>query len=116
MPWDLSKCQWGHPADFTNQDAAQAVADADFNHSVYVNTSQAGQTRQAYTYVVVRGYRICVVGHIHPQHNQPPEAGNAFIPGWMDWAMPTPTPSVVVIAGLPDQGHFPGDNRYPHPV
>ncbi|HEY9029734.1 MAG TPA: hypothetical protein VIM93_00085 [Kangiella sp.] len=116
MPWDQNKCLWGYPPHFTNQDAAQAVALADFNNAVFVNTSQAGQTRQAYTYVVMQGYRICVVGHIHPQANQPPKPGNAFIPGWLDWAMPTPTPSAAVIAGLPDGGNFPGDNRYPHRV
>lgn len=116
MPWDQNKCKWGYPANFTDQDAAQAVADADFTKSVFVNTSEAGQTRQAYTYVVVQGYRICVVGHIHPQKNKPPKAGNAFIPGWMNWSMLTPSPSVAVIDGLSDGGQFPGDDRYPHPV
>lgn len=117
MPWDMHKCLWGVPEDFTDQDAASAVAAADFSQSVYVNTSaEKGKTRQAYTYVMVRDYRVCVVGHIHPQRNGPVKAGNAFIPGWQDWFMETPANAVVVISNLQDGGAFPGDNRYPHPA
>jgi hypothetical protein len=117
MPWDMNKCRWGVPIPFTNVDAANAVAGANFTASVYVNTSaKDGKTRQAFTYVEVRGYRICVVGHIHPQPSGPPVAGNAYIPGWMAWETTTPLAAVTVINGLPDGGTFPGDNRYPHPV
>jgi hypothetical protein len=116
MPWDMTKCKWGVPAPFTNADATNAVNGADFANAVYVNTSaQAGQTRQAYTYVVVNGYRICVVGHIHVNPPGPPTAGNCFIPGWSNWQMNTPAAAVTAIAALPDSGTFPEDDRYPHP-
>ncbi len=117
-PWNPDKCKWGTPNNFGATDAAAAVNSANFSDSVYVNTSaEEGQTRQAFTYVTVGSYRICVVGHIHPQENgRAPVAGNAYIPGFKDWTMTTPANAVQVIDGLPDGGTFPGDDRYPHPV
>lgn len=117
MPWNMAKCKWGVPVGFTNADAANVVNAADFTASVYVNTSaKQGKTRQAFTYYTWGGYRLCVVGHIHPQPSGPPVAGNAYIPGWDGWDTTTPAAAVTVINGLPDGGTFPGDDRYPHPV
>jgi hypothetical protein len=117
MPWDMTKCQWGVPQGFTNASAQNAVNNANFAQSVYVNTSaKAGRTRQAFTYVEVNGYRICVVGHIHPQQDAPPVPGGAYIPGWEKWETFTPPHAVKAINRLPDDGVFPGDHRYPHPL
>ncbi|ODC03059.1 hypothetical protein BFW38_05355 [Terasakiispira papahanaumokuakeensis] len=114
MPWN-DKCQWGQPTPFNNHMAAIAVNNANFLQSVFVNTSENGNTRQAYTYHEVGGYRICVVGHIHINDEQV-VAGASFIPGWDNWSMQTPQAAVDTIADLPDQGSFPGNDRYPHPT
>lgn len=118
MPWNADKCQWGYPEDFTNDDAREAVENADFSQSVYVNTSGTNVTKKAYTYYEIKGYRICVVGDVHRKDIHSPWniAGNSFIPGWEDWAMQTPPDQVAVIGPLADQGAFPGNNRYPHPL
>lgn len=116
IAWN-DKCRWGKPA-FGATEAANAVATADFSASVYVNTSaEEGLTRQAYTYVTVGDYRICVVGHVHPQPDgAPSEPGNCFVPGLANFEVTTPPGAVAVIDGLSDGGTFPGDERYPHPV
>jgi hypothetical protein len=118
MPWNMTKCQWGVPANFTNADAANAVNNANFAASVYVNVSaQARQTKQAFTYYEFNGYRLCVVAHVHKntlgQWTQP---GNCYIPGWDGWEMQTPPAVVAVVGALAPVGTFPGDARYPHPV
>ncbi len=116
MGWDKNKCRWGVPDNFDDEKALEALTNADFSKSVYVNTSeQEGKTRQAFTYYVVGDYRICVVGHIHPLEGGA-TAGNSYIPGWQNWAHKTPEKVVKIIAGLSDGGEFPGDNRYPHKV
>jgi len=57
MPWNEYKCKWGTPAGFDNQAAQNAVNNADFTESVYVNISaEEGNTKQAYTYY---GYTSC---------------------------------------------------------
>lgn len=106
------------PVPFDNVDAANAVMNANFAQSVYVNTSATtGTTRQAYTYYFVQrpghNWRICVVGHIHKNPQGQITPGNSFIPGWDNWQMQTPPAACKVIANLPDQGNFPGNNRYP---
>lgn len=115
--WDKDKCKWGVPG-FGETEAAAVVNRADFSASVYVNTSaKEGKTRQAFTYVTEGGYRICVVGHVHPQEGgKPTVAGNVYIPGLANFEMPTPAAAVSVIDGMRDTGAFPGDDRYPHPV
>jgi hypothetical protein len=118
MPWDLTKCKWGVPAGFTDDDALAAVKAADFGKSVFVNTSaKQGKTRQAYTYVTVNGYRICVVGHLHQEPDGSNlDSGNCFIPGWENWQVKATSDVVSAIASLPDGGTWLGDDRYPHPV
>ncbi|MER6703740.1 hypothetical protein [Streptomyces fumanus] len=118
MPWDMSVCKWGVPADFTDDDALAAVKAADFTKSVFVNTSaKERKTRQAYTYVTVKGYRLCVVGHLHQQPDgSNPGSGNCFIPGWENWDVKTASDVVAVIAKLPDGGTWLDDERYPHPA
>ena len=118
MPWDMNKCQWGVPANFTNMDATNAVNNANFANSVYVNVSaQAGQTKQAYTYYEFAGYRLCVVAHVHKdQQGQWTQPGNCFIPGWENWSMGTPNAVITTVGPLAPAGAFPGDNRFPHPV
>ena len=122
MPWN-DKCLWGTPDDFNDAKARTAVENADFTNSVYVNISaKEGNTKQAYTYYVVDGYRICVVGHVHKDEDDNwTIAGNCFIPGWMGdddqgWEMNTPLAQVGVIGPLNVGGEFPGNNRYPHEV
>ncbi len=118
MAWDMTKCRWGVPANFTNTDAENAVRNANFSASVYVNISSAQQmTKQAYCFYEFGGFRICVVGHVHRDSNQQwTIAGNSFIPGWAGWDMTTPANQVTVIGGLQAGGAFPGDDRYPHPL
>lgn len=113
--WDTTKCKWGHPEGFSDEEAAKALNSADFTNSVYVNTSaEEGLTRQAYAYYQFNGYRICVVGHIHIKEGEKPAPGNSFIPGWKNWYLATPLKVVKAIAALKDSGTFPGDGRYPH--
>lgn len=118
MPWDEAKCQWGYPAGFTNENARTAVENADFNNAVFVNTSNTGTTKKAFTYYVTQGYRICVVGDVHRANAHSPWniEGNSYIPGWENWQMQTPAAQVNVIGPKADQGAFPGNNRYPHAV
>ena len=115
MAWDEEKCQWGYPAEFTNDDARAAVQNADFANAVFVNTSNTGTTKKAFTYYETQGYRICVVGDVHRANEQSPWtiAGNSYIPGWDGWHMPTPPDQVAVIGPLADQGAFPGNNPDP---
>ncbi len=114
MPWNQSKCPQGAPEPFDKEDAKKAVESADFANSVFVNTSNTTQeTRQAYTYLVTGGYRICIVGHIHVKNGKMTGPGKSFIPGWMDWDMDTPAQACQVIAALKDGGVFPGEARYP---
>lgn len=114
MPWDLTKCKAGGPMPF---DASAALAAADFTKSVFVNTSaKKGKTRQAYTWVVQGGYKVCVVGHIHVTTEGSGVAqGNSFICGWKDWDEKTSEAAMTVIAKLPDGGSFPAD-RYPQKI
>lgn len=123
MAWDQQKAPHG-PANFTNADATNAVQNADFAQSVYVNISGGGygNTKQAYTMFqlgeALGNVTICVVGHTHkrlvggaPVYDI---AGNCFIPGWQNWQMATPQNQANVISGLAVGGAFPGANRYPH--
>lgn len=114
--WDPTKCPNGFPPNFGPNEAAQALQNADFTQSVYVNTSaRTGTTRQAYTYVQVGNLTITVVGHIHiDRGGGNPRPGRSYIPGFEGWMMRTPAPQVAVIAALPDGGVFPDGNRYPH--
>ena len=115
MPWDMNKCLNGVPAGFTNMDAVNLVTNANFNNSVFVQTHGTGQTKSAFTYVPFGGMTLCVVGHIHLNPGAPADAGNSYIPGWMNWSMVTPVAQVGVIAGLAaNHGVFPDGNRYPH--
>lgn len=114
--WDLTKCRQGVPQPFGPAEAAQAVQNADFRNAVFIKTSEGegSNTRKAFTYVHVGGFRICVGADIHPQpHGAPAKAGHAFIFGFLDWQTRTPAAAVRVIEGMPDQGTFPGADRYP---
>lgn len=120
MPWN-NKCQWGHPDNFNNESAKSAVENADFSKSVYVNISEEEQnTKAAFTYYEVSGYRICVVGHVHKKNNMWTEPGNCYIPGWgtkaQPWDMRTPSDATEVIGSLNTGGSFPFENRYPHEI
>ncbi|MGB8842016.1 MAG: hypothetical protein WCC64_13220 [Aliidongia sp.] len=118
MPWDMNKCLWGVPSGFTNVDAQTAVENAKYELSVYVNISAQDQnTKQAYTYYVFGGFRLCVVAHVHKDTNgEFTIAGNCFIPGWQDWELETPENVIQTVGALPIKGSFPGDARYPHAV
>jgi hypothetical protein len=118
MGWDMTKCVWGVPNGFTNVDATNAVNNANFALSVYVNVSaKKGRTKQAYAYVTVNNFRICVVGHVHQGGGGAwTDAGNCYIPGWDSWDMTTPALQIPAIGAVATGGIFPMDNRYPHPV
>ena len=113
--WDGEKCPQGGPPNFN---PSVALAAANFEQAVYVNTSANGETRQAFAYVEIsadgKTWRVCVVGHIHPKKKGGAVAGNSYIPGWANWQTPTPPNVVKIIAGLKDGGTFPEENRYPH--
>lgn len=119
MAWDPVKAPLG-PTNFTNADAENAVTNADFASSVFVNISgRSENTKQAYTFVTLgsalENRTICVVGHTHRNpttgtYNVP---GSSFIPGWDSWTMQTPQAQATVISGLPVGGDFPA-NRYPY--
>jgi hypothetical protein len=111
LVWDPDKCPNGGPQNFN---PVQAVNLADFNQSVFVNISGGGTTKQAYTYVQLNGWTICVVGHIHLNHGAFGGPGNCFIPGWMYWQTQTSNANAQIINGLGVGGVFPGNNRYPH--
>ncbi|MEL6141238.1 MAG: hypothetical protein AAFQ37_02340 [Bacteroidota bacterium] len=118
MPWNGKKCKWGTP-DFSNDAAATAVANADYDHPAYVNISADKKvTKKIFAYYEVDGYRICVVADVHRKNTASPWniAGHAYIPGWNDWQMETPSTIVDKYGALPESGAFPGDNRYPHPT
>ena len=116
MPWDMTKCVNGVPPGFTNAQAVNLVTNANFNNSVFVQTHATDATRSAFTYVPFGGMTVCVVGHIHidPATGAFVVPGNSYIPGWSGWQMQTPAGQCAVIDALPDQGVFPGVNRYPH--
>ena len=118
MPWDMTKCQWGVPANFTAADATHAVNNANFATPVYVNVSaQEEQTKKAFTYYEFNGYRLCIVADVHKnQQGQWTQPGNCYIPGWESWEMQTPPAVVTTVGALASTGTFPGNDRYPHPL
>lgn len=113
MPWN-NKCKWGTPEGFTNDDALEAVKNADFSQSTFVVTHNTKGTRSAYTYYDFGGYRLCVVAHIHIKNGEFIAPGNSFICGWENWSITTPDDVCGIVVSLKDGGSFPGDERYPH--
>lgn len=117
MPWNKAKCQWGFPENFKAEDAIKAVNTADFSKAVYVDISEEEEnTKNAFTFYDVDGYRICVVGHTHYNKWKRiyDEPANCYIPGFQNWQMKTPSHQIKVISALKTGGKFPGNNRYPH--
>jgi len=117
MIWN-EKAQQG-PANFTENDAAQAITNADFSRSVYVNISaKEGQTKQAFTYYNLGAnfgnITICVVGHTHLNEGVFSLPGHCYIPGWNTDVQYSPSATqAAIICNLPVGGTFPGNARYP---
>ena len=111
MPWDQQKCSKGYPREFTNDDAAKLVRLALAKEPYYFATTT---TKAAFRHVQFGKFTLCVVDHIHPTETGL-RPGNSYIPGWENWAIPTPPGLVPTIDALPESmGEFPGANRYPH--
>lgn len=95
-------------------DPEEALKMADFSQAVFVLTHESKNTRSAYAYVSINGWRVCVVAHIHPKNDDKGYApGNCFIPGWKDWSIRTPEDICKILHSSSDKGSFPGAGRYP---
>ena len=97
------------PVGFNAGRATAAVNDANFARSTYVNVSaHSDDTKQAYTYYTLGdGWRICVVGHVHPLRGRGMRVEGAT------WSGALPTALVTLVDQLADGGSDPGDEKNP---
>ncbi|MCS7476837.1 hypothetical protein ACFFQW_01045 [Umezawaea endophytica] len=122
MAWN-GKCPNGGPANFTNNDANNLAANADYTNTVSVITSATtgGDTKKASVWVYFvdaagRNWRLLMTADVHPNATNPAgQSGHTYISGWDGWTPRTLATSTAVILPLPaNSGTFPpGNTRYP---
>ncbi|MEO0788930.1 MAG: hypothetical protein AAFY36_09720 [Bacteroidota bacterium] len=122
MPWN-DKCDWGHPEEFSNEEATSAITNADWSQAFYVKISGKDKvTKKVFLYYVFNSYRICLVADVHRKNTASPWniAGHCYIPGWDGLNLSTPPTVVTAIGTIAEKGDWDElnmtENRYPHPA